>query len=120
MRSMQAKGTPRLARPIPSSERTVNLTDFIAPYGGVISWAERHDGLGAIRWLDLKVQLAPSEECPLTGDREIRTDFYVQAELLISRLEEEGFPCFQSPRIIIDSEGGFLTGTVEFYLILKK
>jgi hypothetical protein len=91
---------------------TIKLPELIAPYGGMISWDEQRLSMGD-RLLELKVRLTPSEECPSTGEREIRTDLYIQAELLISHLEDEGLMCFQSPRIIIDWEGGVLTGMVE-------
>jgi hypothetical protein len=115
MRAMQRTRTPRLPGPLPEP-KNINISEIISPYGMVITWGGSLTGGLGIKLLELKVRLISSKECPSTGEREIRTDFYIQAELLISRLEDEGFPCLQSPRIIIDSEGGFLTGMIELHI----
>jgi hypothetical protein len=114
MRAMQRTRTPRLPGPVSAPEKTITISDIIAPYGMMISWGEQH--LGNDQLIELKVRLIPSKECPSTGEREIRTDLYIQAELLISRLEDAGLPCSESPMIIIDSEGGFLTGMIELHI----
>jgi hypothetical protein len=116
MRSLQRKRTPGLAGPLPKTETRLNLPHLIAPYGHLISWDERRTGLsGGI--FEAKVQLTPSPECEhLTDDREVRTELYVQAELLIACLEAEHFVFYPSPGISIDSDGGFIIGTVELHI----